>query len=529
MHAYDLAQLRGHIDVRQARRGERVKLLTGTEVSLDADTLVIADASGAIGIAGIMGGATTSVSQATRDVFLESAFFSPGAIAGRARRHGLQTDASIRFERGVDPSGQVRAVERATSLLLQIAGGAAGPCQHFVTRDRPPPAGIHLREKQIGRILGTTFPATEVEAVLRRLGMQVKPVGGGWTVTPPPHRFDVAIEADLLEEIARVTGYERIPEIAGLQAAVLGSCSESAISVERVSDALVDRGYQEVITYSFTEAGLDGMLAGEGPKAITLVNPISADLGTLRRTMWPGLVRTALHNQARQQARIRCFEKGVVYHASGKDVTERAVIAGMAVGAVVPEQWDVTAAPADFFDVKADIEAMLSMGGLNAATEFLADVHPALQPGRTARIRRDGADIGWLGNLHPALVARLDLVGAPVLFEIQLSAVQRAMAPAYAGLSRYPSVRRDLSLVMDRSVPASAILSSIARVAGPALRETIIFDVYAGGRLDAGKKSIALGLILQQTSRTLTDAETDQIIGTIIRTLAADLGAEIRA
>jgi phenylalanyl-tRNA synthetase beta chain len=528
LHAYDMDTLSGALGVRRARPGEKLRLLTGDEVELDATVLVIADERGAVGMAGIMGGATTGVSEGTHDVVLESAFFRPAVIAGRARRFGLQTDAATRFERGVDPAGQLAAIERATALLLQITGGTPGPAQisGALADGRIPP--VALRRERLAQVLGHEIPDAEVLDILQRLDMCVEAQPWGWQVQAASFRFDIAIEVDLIEEIARIRGYDHIGERAGRQGTQLGIASDHSVGLDRLKTVLVERGYQEAITYSFIDGKLDAQFAG-GVQGVPLLNPISAELAVMRQTLWPGLINAVRHNLARQQQRVRLFEAGVRFSpAGGNEVTEQAVVAGVAIGNILPEQWDKKPASVDFFAVKADLEALLRLSGEVAAFSFVAAEHPALQPGQTARILREGAPVGWLGVLHPALRAALELPAAPVLFEIDAAALGNARPRRYQGLSRFPAVRRDLAVLVASDVPAGSLLSAVAEAAGPVLKDVVVFDIFVDKRIGSGQKSVALGLILQETSRTLTDADIEKIISGVVTHLAMKFDARLR-
>ncbi len=526
LHAYDLDRLDGTIVVRRASNGEQLQLLTGDEVGLEADCLVIADNTGAIGLAGIMGGNRTAVSAGTTSILLESAYFAPSAIAGRARRLGLQTDASTRFERGVDPTGQRLALERATELLLAIAGGVPGPCQveGSATISRPP---VSLRRGRLALVLGESVPDRDVEGILSRLGMQVRAGADGWQVEPPAFRFDIAVEVDLIEEIARVHGYDRIAPRQGFQTTALGHAPSTRVSADILRAALVQRGYQEAVTYSFVDREQDRLLAG-GREGVLLVNPLSADLAVMRQSLWPGLVQALRHNLARQQRRVRLFEMGVRFIPGPAGMTEETVLAGIAIGTALPEQWGERARATDFHDVKADLEAVLAIVGTTGEFNWLADVHPALRPGRTARLRRGGKHLGWLGALHPSLVKPCGLDEAPLLFELDLVSLTATTVTTCHELSRFPAVRRDIAVLVKRDTPVGSLVSAVTDAAGPALREVVVFDIFAGEHIEAGEKSVALGLILQETSRTLTDAETDKIVSGVVRRLANDFSARMR-
>jgi phenylalanyl-tRNA synthetase beta chain len=525
LHAYDLARLRGGLQVRRARPGEQLALLGGEQLVLDPEVLVIADDEGAVGMAGIMGGQGSAVTADTTDIVLESAAFTPAAIAGRARRFGLQTDASMRFERGVDPQGQVRALERATRLLLDMAGGLPGPV--VAVGQAPAPATpVFLRRRRLVEVLGIDPPADEVTGILARLGFAPVAETDGWRVSPPSFRFDIAREIDLIEEVARIHGYDRIPATPLAAPVRLGGAPEGVASQDAVRSALAARGYREVITYSFTDAALNARLSGR--EGVPLRNPIASDLGVMRSSLWPGLLNALRHNATRQQQRVRIFELGRCYHAAGDKVTEQAVCAGLAWGAVLPEQWGIAGSPpADFFDAKADVIALL--GPAAGEVRFVPEAHPALHPGQSARIvAADGAGMGWLGTLHPVIAAELDLPVPPVVFELDIAGVLARMPARFAPVSRFPAVRRDLALVVAADVSAGTVVATLRAAAGTALREVMVFDVYTGDRIEKGFKSIALGLILQDTSRTLTDADVDLIVGGVVQGLARDLNARIR-
>jgi len=527
MHAYDLAALSGGLVVRRGRADEEIRLLSGDTVQPGPDTLVIADQRGAVALAGIMGGAATAVSAATRDIVLESAFFQPVVIAGRARRFGLQTDSATRFERGVDPQLQAPAIERATELLLAIAGGAPGPVAAVVVPAAPRPRVV-LRRHRLAAVLGHVIPDEEVAAILRRLHFPTQVEAEGWSVEVPSFRFDIAIEADLIEEVGRIHGFDRVPELPGHQSTRLGSADARQVALDRARLVLVERGFHEAITYSFVPGALDQTLRG-GESGVALLNPISADLGVMRQSLWPGLLTAVRHNLSRQQSRIRLFEIGTRFVPSSGQVTEILSIAGVAMGSVHPEQWDLPAREVGFFDLKSDVEALLRLGHGADRFSFEADTHPALKPGTTARIRHTGVAVGWIGLLHPRLVGEFDLPGPPVLFELDAAAVQQAHVPAYQPLSRFPSVRRDLALLCPRHLPVASLRLAAIEAAGPVLRDLVVFDIFAGERIEAGQKSVALGLILQETSRTLTDADVDRIVGGVADRLARDFDAKIRA
>ncbi len=526
LHAYDLDKLDGGLVVRRARASEPLNLLTGADIQLDEDVLVIADARRAIGVAGIMGGSSTAVSAQTTNVLFESAFFSPSVIAGRARRLGLQTDAATRFERGVDPTGQQRALERATALLLAIAGGVPAGCQSAGVGVQPPGLVV-LRRARLALVLGHAVPDPEVGAILKRLGMAVEDRADGWQVRPPAFRFDIAIEVDLIEEIARVHGYDRIPSRPGQQATVLGTAPAARISLDLLRAAFVQRGYQEAVTFSFVDREQDRLFAG-GQAGVPLVNPISAELAVMRQGLWPGLVQALKHNLARQQRRVRLFEAGVRFVPSGAGLSEELVISGVVAGPALPEQWSEQSRPVDYFDVKSDLEAILALVGEPDEFSWTTEQHPALHPGRSARLRRHGVHLGWIGAVHPGLVKDAGLDEAPVVFELTATVLMAATVPRHQELSRFPTVRRDLAILVARDTPVARLIAAARDAAGAVLREVVVFDIFAGEHIDAGQKSVALGLILQETSRTLTDADADQIVGGVVQRLAKDFSARMR-
>ena len=533
LHAYDLGKLSERIVVRRAKPGERLQLLDGEMRELDESVLVIADSSGAIGMAGIMGGASTAVSAETSDIFLEAAHFSPEAIAGRARRFGLHTDASLRFERGVDPEAPPRAIERATALLLDIAGGRPGPTRVAeIAAHLPRRKPIRLRRARVESLLGASVSAREVERLLGRLGIDLRsPAAEEWDATPPSFRFDLSIEEDLIEEIGRLIGYDRIPSTPGVSAAHLGAASEHSVDDERFADLLIARGYHEIVTYGFVDPDLDRAIEPDA-KRIELANPISSDLAVMRSSLWPGLLNAARQNLARQRERLKLFELGRQFAAGEPDqphgILETPMVAGLVTGSRQPEHWDGAAAEADFYDVKGDVCALLKLTHALEAFSFEASPHPALHPGRSARIMKGGREAGWLGAIHPALQRDLELRRPVLLFALRLDVVRQAEVPKFRPYSKYPMVRRDIALVVDADVEADALLAHARAAAGEWLQKAVIFDVYTGPGIEPGRKSVALGLILQGVSRTLTDADADKAVGAVIDRLERELGARIR-
>ena len=528
MHGFDLAKLAGEIRVRMAGEGETLTLLNGEQATLRADTLVIADAARPVALAGIMGGAESGVGDETRDILLESAFFAPLAVSGKARSYGLHTDSSHRFERGVDPELQVRAIERATRLLLDIVGGEPGPvCEVSAAEHLPRPTPLHLRAERVARILGLQLPSETIEDILERLGMTVERCNDGWQVTPPSARFDLVQEVDLIADIGRIHGYDLIPVSHASSASATQSDSETRFELDRARLALVDRGFQEVITYSFVSPEIQELVE-PGVETLKLANPISAELSVMRTSLWPGLLQTAVYNQARQMERVRIFESGLRFRFGPEGLTQTPGIAGLVVGDRLPEQWSQKGQGVDFFDLKADVEALLTQTGAPASFRFVPAEHPALHPGQTARVERDGQTVGLIGMLHPALAAQLDLTGDVFVFELDLVPLTPGVLPRYAKISRYPGIRRDLAILVDQGVSYEAVEQCIRSVASDLLRDLILFDVYTGQNIETGRKSLALGLILQSSSQTLTDEIIDTTVGRILERLTAELDARLR-
>ena len=522
MHAFDLAKLKGGIQVRAAKARETLTFLDGRRAVVPSGSLLIADAAGPIALAGIMGGQDSAVGAETEAVFLESAFFRPDAIAGRARALGLQTESSQRFERGVDPELQVRALERATELLLKIVGGEAGPITEVSAPRKRTSVSIQLRRARLASILGIAVPDKEVEKALKRLGMDVRRATAGWRVVPPSYRFDLGIEADLIEEVARLVGYERIPARLPAVRMAAPDVPESRLEPARLRTLLVDRDYQEVVTYSFVDPKIQGLIDPTTP-ALMLANPISADMAAMRTSLWPGLLQALQYNWNRQQQRIRVFEIGRRFRAD----SEESVVAGAVTGAGWAEQWGLPKRQADFYDVKGDVEELLRLTGRAERFHFLPVVHPALHPGQSAAIHVGEDRIGWVGTLHPTIQARLEL-DRVALFELKLEVLTIRRVPEFTEISRFPAIRRDLSIVVHDATPAQLVVELIRRVAGNLLVNLELFDEYRGERIDSGRKSLSLGLTFQDSSRTLREAEADALITQVMTKLKGDLGAELR-
>ena len=531
MHAFDLDKLSGGIVVRRAEQGEKLTLLDGQEVELNADTLAITDANGPVAMAGIMGGEPTSVTSETQNIFLESAFFNPISIAGRARSYGLHTDSSHRFERGVDWQLQNQAINRATELLLEIVGGEAGPAVETVNQDELPAARqVFLRHSKVNAMLAFEMPADEIEEILTRLGLVVEKTSteGEWHVSVPSYRFDIAIEVDLIEELARVYGYNNLPVRTPTASMPIKANDETKVTIQNVRRALIARGYQEAITYSFIEAGLQKQFDDQF-EGIALANPISAEMAVMRTTIWPGLVKALQYNQNRQQARVRLFESGQRFlPTSGDEIIQENVVAGLLAGARDPEGWNAGKDQVDFFDIKGDLESLLSLGGAEDEFTFVADRHVALHPGQTARIERNGEKVGYIGALHPNLVKELGLNGAVYLFEINQAALTQGKLPRYQEISKFPESRRDLALIVDEGVAFDSVRQLAEKEAGEFVKEVTLFDVYQGQGIEKGRKSLAVGLTWQHPSRTLNDEEINSATSAVISALASEFGASLR-
>ena len=554
MHAFDLAKLSGGIQVRHAEAGEQINLLDGQHMILEAGTLLICDARQPQAMAGIMGGKDSAIGDDTDNLFLESAFFSPNAVSGQARRYGLHTDSSHRFERGVDSQLPRRAMERATALLLDIVGGQAGPVAEVVSQVHlPQRLPVALRAARIKRLLGADITHEQITDSLTRLGMQVVRMGtgvaGGWQVTPPSFRFDIALEADLIEEVARVVGYTTLPSHHPHGALTIVAQPEAVTSISKLRQLLIDRGYQEAITYSFVDPAMQRCF-DPSITPLALANPISAEMAVMRTSLWPGLMQALVYNQNRQQARIRLFEIGSRFIPSNgrscaslhSETKEEKIISGVICGPLSPEQWGEAARPVDFYDIKADVEAILGLAA--GVTDFMFTIthngqpHPALHPGQSACITRidNGEQVGWMGAIHPALENELGLTGRVFLFELLVgdgaTAMGQAHLPRFRELSKYPAIRRDIALIVDEATSAHAISTCITDGAGGLLRGLLqgvqLFDVYRGKGIDPGRKSLALGLTWQDSSRTLTDEDIDALMEQVVNKLRVDLGAKLR-
>lgn len=528
MHAFDLDKLHGGIVVRMADQGESIELLDGQTLLLRSDTVLIADHTRPLAMAGIMGGKHSAVSAQTVDLFLESAFFAPNPLAGKARSYGLHTESSHRFERGVDFQLQVAAMERATQLLLDIVGGAAGPVQEVVSQaDLPVRPDVMLRAARIEKVLGFDLPADTVERILHGLGLQVTVTADGWECKVPSWRFDIAIEVDLLEEIARVYGYNNLP-VSHIRADLqMRPQPEKALSIRHLRRHLAARGYREAITYSFVDPELQRLFDPE-LTPVALKNPISAEMAVMRTSLLPGLVGALLHNVNRQQPRVRLFETGLRFIPGDALLRQVPTLALVCTGQRFAESWSAPAAPVDYFDLKGDLESLLVLTRVHAAYEFEAMSRPALHPGQSARITLKGQDVGQIGALHPTVGGRMGLSAPVFVCEIDLAVVLEAEQAKFRELSKFPEIRRDLAIVVDKSVTVKRLMDEVRLAAGTYLADLRLFDVYTGKGIDPKRKSLALGLTFRDQSRTLDDEVVSVAMGQVIDLLEKNYNAELR-
>ncbi|MFK7855186.1 MAG: phenylalanine--tRNA ligase subunit beta [Granulosicoccus sp.] len=550
MHAFDIDKLQGAIQVRLARTGERLTLLDGRDVALDDDTTIIADDSGPIGIAGIMGGQSTGVDESSKNIFFESALFLPELIAGKPRRYASHTDSAHRFERGVDPAGQAEALEYATGLLRTLAGGSAGPLIDWQHKERMPLRPVvTLRRSRLARILGVEPEPEVVDRVFARLGIESVSNEEGWTVTAPSYRYDLAIEEDYVEEVARVLGYESLPRTSPTHRPVLRAVPETRLTPLDVKRLLVSRGYQEIVTYSFVDAKQQSQLRPD-LQGLALANPISSELGVMRTTLIVGLISSLQRNLSRQLNSMRLFETGLRFLPNaglepkehldeyiradhGDDlqidgtIEQQSTLAGLVAGRRSPENWESSDEKVDFFSVKADIEVLLAQANGTKMT-FVATDLEMLHPGQRAGIVANGIPVGYVGALNPAIQQAMDIEVIPFVFEISLAALTRSQVPKAKPLSRFPQVRRDIALLIDKSVDYQSVLDVVRENAPAALQEVKLFDVYQGDKVAADKKSMALGLILQDFSRTLEDSDVEQAVNQVVAALGTAYGAVLR-
>ncbi|MCP2233680.1 MULTISPECIES: phenylalanine--tRNA ligase subunit beta [Erwinia] len=531
MHAFDLDRIDGGIVVRLAEEGEKLTLLDGNEATLKSDTLVIADHSKALAMGGIFGGEHSGVNEETQNVLFECAFFSPLSITGRARRHGLHTDASHRYERGVDPALQHKAIERATALLLEICGGEAGPVIDVTTESAlPQRATITLRREKLDRLIGHVIADEEVSDILRRLGCEVTEGNGQWQAVAPGWRFDLAIEEDLVEEVARVYGYDNIPDVPVQAGLVMTKHREANLSLKRVKALLVDKGYQEAITYSFVDPKIQALLH-PGEENLVLPSPISVEMSAMRLSLWSGLLGAVAYNQNRQQSRVRLFESGLRFvpdTQANLGIRQDVMLAGVISGHRNEEHWDLARNAVDFYDLKGDLESVLELTGKLDEIQFVAAANPALHPGQSAQIILRGEHIGFIGVVHPELERKLDLNGRTVVFELLWDKVADRVLPDASSISRFPANRRDIAVVVAENVPAADIIAECKKVGVNQVVGVNLFDVYRGKGVNDGFKSLAISLILQDTSRTLEEEEIAATVAKCVEALKERFQASLR-
>ncbi len=521
LHAFDLNKLNGDIEVRFARAGESLKLLNEQVVNLQEDMLVIADDIQPIALAGVMGGADSAVDDATTDIFLESAFFAPGVIAGKSRRLNFGSDSSFRFERGVDFAATKEALDRATQLILDICGGQAGVVSE-VLGELPARNPVKLRLSRIERVLGVSLETQEISQILSRLGMVAQQKGDEFSVTPPSYRFDIAIEEDLIEEIARVHGYERIQAVPPQARMIMLLLAEAQRPLTKLRQALVLRDYQEAITYAFVDTEWERDLCGNTAQ-VALKNPIASQMSVMRSSLLGGLLSVLRSNLARKEMRVRLFEIGACFAAEAGSYAQQEHVTGLAYGTALPEQWGVAARDVDFYDVKADIEALFAP----ALLSFLASPHPASHPGRSAQVLLHGQVVGWIGELHPKWLQQYGIPQAVVWFEVELDALISADVPHASEISKFPRVRRDLAVVVDESVSAQSLLDAMLGSNTSYVVEIALFDLYRGEGVGDGKKSLAFRVVLQDTEKTLIDSEIELSVACLAAVLQRH-GAQLR-
>ncbi len=521
LHAFDLNKLNGDIEVRFASAGESLTLLNEQVVALKEDMLVIADGKNPVALAGVMGGADTAVDDVTTDIFLESAFFAPSAIVGKSRLLGFSSDSSYRFERGVDFAATRDALDRATQLILDICGGHAGAVTE-VQGELPPRRPVILRTSRVLRVLGVVLKTEEIAQILSRLGMYFQQNGDEFSVTPPSYRFDIVIEEDLIEEVARVYGYEKIQPVPIRARMNILPQFEAERPLAKLRQAMVMRDYQECINYAFVEAGWEHDLCGNTAQ-ITLKNPIASQMSVMRSSLLGGLLAALRTNLARKQPRVRLFEIGGCFSAEAGSYTQNERLAGLAYGGALSEQWGSPARNVDFFDVKSDVEALFAPRSLS----FQAAACPASHPGRSARILLDGRPIGWIGELHPQRQQQYDLPQAAMWFEVELAALTQYRVPRLKDISRFPPVRRDVAVLVDENTTVQSLLDVMQSERAPNVVELALFDVYRGKGVDQGKKSLAFRVLLQDTQKTLTDNEIEENMARLVASLQRQ-GAQLR-
>lgn len=527
MHAFDNDLLTGAIHVRYAHEQETLTLLDEQAIELDSKTLVIADDDKVLALAGIMGGLDSSVTEQTQNIFLECAFFTPEEIIGDARKYGLHTDSSHRFERGVDYDRQLAVIERASELITTICGGEAGPITESVLEEHlPKRSPVELRKPQIQRLLGMELADEKIVSIFQRLGLDVKATANGWSVTPPSYRFDITIEADLIEELARVIGYDNIAVQPLMTSLSLRPESSARMSLEKIRHLLEARGYYEVITYSFIDPKIEALFADENTP-LALANPISSELSVMRSSLLPGLLNTLQYNVNRQQSRVRLFESGLVFEQS-KELEQTPRLAGLVYGEIEPQQWGTASAASDFFDMKNDVEAVLGLSHSNETVKFIPFEQKSLHPHQACQIIINGQRIGIMGAVHPETLQSLGIAKSCYIFELDLAAICGEKAIKFSELSKFPSVRRDLSILVDESLAINKISDSIQNSAQELLKNLELFSVYQGEGIEIGKKSLTYGLTFQRSSSTLVDTEVDANMEDILAALENEFGATLR-
>ncbi|MFQ3195568.1 MAG: phenylalanyl-tRNA synthetase beta chain [Colwellia sp.] len=535
MHAFDLSALDGGINVRYATPGEKLVLLDGNEVTLSTETLVIADDNKALAMAGIFGGKESGVKSdeenKSTDIFLESAFFAPLAILGKARQYGLHTDSSHRYERGIDPELQRNAMERATTLLLEIVGGKAGPIVEALSDENlPKEKTVTLRREKLDGRIGHHIDDAKVTEILTRLGFNVTFENEIWTVVVPAYRFDIKVEVDLIEEVTRIFGYNNIPNVSPKATLTMREQKEKSLPLKRLRNVMVNRGYQEAITYSFVDPKVQSLIHPE-QEVMTLPHPISSEMSVMRLSMWTGLLQSVIYNQNRQQSRLRLFETGLRFvpdETAENGVRQEQMFAGVVTGQRNEEHWDMEKSAIDFFDVKSDVEALLALTADASSYEFSQDEIAALHPGQTAAIHKNGVLVGHVGTLHPELERKLGLNGRTFIFELLLSEISTQKIPEAGDISRFPANRRDIAVIVEEKINAKNVLQLIEKVGGNYLVDLNLFDVYRGNGIDEGFKSLAIAMTLQDCDKTLEEKDINEVVERVVDTLETELNASLR-
>lgn len=529
MHAFDLNRLHQKMVVRYAHVGEILVLLDGVTIDLDPETLVIADSQKPLALAGVMGGIDSGINLMSQDIFLESAFFKPSIVAQQRQKHQLNSESSYRFERGVDPQLQVRAIERATQLLVEIVGGKPGPLIEVKFAIGDQARMIHFNPEIVASVLGAQhITHIEIEKILQRLGFRCQKEKMNWEVKVPSWRFDINEPMDLVEEVARIYGYENIAPTRPFFPVSPDVAKEDQITLNRVRSLFYDLGYHEVITYSFVNAEWQALLNPE-KKAKALVNPITADMTVMRTNLWPGLLGAYVYNKDRQQLRVRLFETGLCFIPEKEELLQTPMLGGLVTGSALSEQWGNVTRAVDFYDVKGDIEMLLQLTGFKIDEfQFKPINHLALHPGQSAGLYKNGELIGMIGAIHPLIRQKFDISETAFLFEVNLNAILKAQLPTFKEISRFPEIRRDLALLANRHLPIEEIQAVILRSGGEWLRQVIIFDVYLGEGVPQDKKSVAFALTLQHAARTLRDEEVAETMEKIIKALKLTLGIDLR-